>query len=241
MLLVYNGYRKGQAEYANLISVYYSKEDPVKEPVKKPETLIEKNEEQLPADAPPPATIDFAGLKQINKDIVGWIDIPAIDASYPILQGEDNEYYLHRDMNQEYLYAGSIFMDANNNDDFRNMNTILYGHNMRDGSMFARLKDFQQEDTFSSCPYFWIYTDQESILYRIFTVHSAENGSSTYMIRFANFEEHRSWFLNMKDSSVIQVSAMKQELKPVVTLSTCTGDSQIKQVVQGMIVHLLSS
>lgn len=239
MLLVYSGYRKGQTEYADLVSVYYKKDDRSKISVKNTEAQIVENEVQLPADAPLPATIDFSNLMQINEDIVGWIDIPAIDISYPILQGKDNEYYLHRDIYKEYLYAGSIFMDANNNDDFQNFNTILYGHNMRDGSMFAKLKDFQQKNVFSSCPYFWIYTNQGSILYRIFSVHLAENESSTYTIRFANAEEYCDWFQNMKDSSVIQANIMEQELTSVVTLSTCTGEEQLKQVVQGGMVYLL--
>ena len=93
MLLVYSGYRKGQTEYADLVSVYYKKDDRSKISVKNTEAQIVENEVQLPADAPLPATIDFYSLMQINEDIVGWIDIPAIDISYPILSSISNRFF----------------------------------------------------------------------------------------------------------------------------------------------------
>ena len=87
----------------------------------------------------------------------------------------------------EYLFAGSIFMDAYNNASFYNYNTIIYGHNMRDGSMFARLKEFSNEATLRQCPYFWILTPDADYLYKICSIHQASSGSDTFTVRFADY------------------------------------------------------
>ena len=142
----------------------------------------------IPEDAPEKISVRWNELQQKNEDIVAWIYIPALDISYPVLQADDNEYYLHRDVNREYLYAGSIFMDAWNNPFFYNYNTIIYGHNMRDGSMFARLKDLSDPDTIKGCRYFWIFTPEADLLYEICSIHGAVAGSETFTLRFEDYE-----------------------------------------------------
>ena len=139
---VYYGYKKGQDEYNELreICTIQAKEES-ESPV-----LIERDVEEeklfLPDGAPSWSNIDFEKLHEISTNVVAWIELPGIDASYPVMQAEDNEYYLHRDMNGDYLFAGSIFMDCYNDPEFRNMNTIIYGHNMKNGSMFADLCNY---------------------------------------------------------------------------------------------------
>ena len=92
-------------------------------------------------------TIDFAEFRKINEDIVAWIQIPGIDVDYPVVQGEDNEYYLHHTFQKEANKAGSIFLDYRNRADFTEQRVLIYGHNMRDGSMFSDLKRYQ-DNTF---------------------------------------------------------------------------------------------
>lgn len=88
-------------------------------------------------------TIDFAELRKINEDIVAWIQIPETGVDYPVVQGEDNEYYLHHTFRKEANKAGSIFLDYRNRADFTDQRVIIYGHNMKDGSMFSNLKKYQ--------------------------------------------------------------------------------------------------
>ena len=88
-------------------------------------------------------TIDFAELRKINEDIVAWIQIPGIDVDYPVVHGEDNEYYLHHTFQKEANKAGSIFLPYRNRADFTEQRVIIYGHNMKDGSMFGNLKKYQ--------------------------------------------------------------------------------------------------
>lgn len=87
--------------------------------------------------------IDFHGLRAINGDIVAWIQIPGIEVDYPVVQGEDNEHYLHYTFDGKENIAGSIFLDYRNRADFTDGKVILYGHNMQDGSMFSNLEKYQ--------------------------------------------------------------------------------------------------
>lgn len=88
-------------------------------------------------------TIDFEELRKINEDIVAWIQISGIGVDYPVVHGEDNEYYLHHTFQKEANKAGSIFLDYRNRADFTEQRVIIYGHNMKDGSMFSSLKKYQ--------------------------------------------------------------------------------------------------
>nr|WP_304970448.1 class B sortase [uncultured Schaedlerella sp.] len=87
--------------------------------------------------------IDFGGLRAVNEDIVAWIQIPGIGVDYPVVQGEDNEHYLHYTFDGKENIAGSIFLDYRNRSDFTDGKVILYGHNMQDGSMFSHLEEYQ--------------------------------------------------------------------------------------------------
>lgn len=90
--------------------------------------------------------IDFDELRAINEDIVAWIQIPRIGVDYPVVQGKDDEPYLHYTFDGIANKAGSIFLDYRNRADFTDSKVILYGHNMKDGSMFSNLKKYQDAD-----------------------------------------------------------------------------------------------
>ena len=92
--------------------------------------------------------VDFDGLSQINPDIVGWLYIPGADISYPVVQAGDNDYYLDRMFDGTRNSAGSIFLDAYCASDFSDRHSIIYGHHMRDLSMFARLLDTSSKLSF---------------------------------------------------------------------------------------------
>ena len=251
---VYYGYAKGRVEYAALLDDYtrpygenkeavpaavLPKEDVRDETEDEPmtETTIWKPlAASLPEDAPERLLVDFEELKQKNGDVKAWIHVPSVSISYPVLQSDDNDYYLHRDINRDYLYAGSVFMDADNNPAFYNYNTIIYGHNMRDGSMFAKLKDFGSKEVYDTCPYFWIFTPDADYLYEICSVHLASPGSSTFTLRFSDYEEYRHWLEEMLGKSVIQTGIKLESQDRIVTLSTCTESSSVRMTVQGKLI-----
>lgn len=237
---VYKGYQKGRDEYEQLQREYvHVKYENHPGKVDETENETGESELQLPLDAPEPKAIDFMELQEINSDVIAWIDLPAVEISYPVVQANDNEYYLHKDIHKEYLFAGSIFMDAYNNPNFINMNTIIYGHNMRDKSMFGKLDELKNTDVVSEIPYFWIYTPNASYLYKIFSVHGATNGSSTFTVRFKDAESHKSWFTRMTDASCVAFDDIPDSYDVVVTLSTCTASDAEKCVVQGYRIAIL--
>ncbi|ANU44954.1 class B sortase [Enterocloster clostridioformis] len=118
--------------------------------------------------------VDFQKLLSINKEVVAWISIPALELEYPVTQGEDNEYYLHYAYNKEPNFAGSIFLDFRNHADFQAQNTILYGHNMLNGSMFGSLKHLDV----STHPKIIVYTPEAVLEYE-----AVDNGLSVYQRR----------------------------------------------------------
>ena len=104
--------------------------------------------------------VDFEALRKVNPDIIGWIVIPGMEISYPIVQGEDNDYYLKHTFDKAENASGCIFVEVENSPDFSDNNTFVYGHNMKNKSMFAKLNRYQEEDTFRKNPEFVIYTPE---------------------------------------------------------------------------------
>ena len=147
---IWTDYKEIGEVYDSVESTYtqkYATEAASASEAEKTEKEIQKEEEKEPD---PPLSVDWAGLKNRNPDVVGWVYIDATQASYPIVQGEDNQEYLHKALDGRYLFAGCIFLSAGNEPDFSDANSIVYGHHMKDGSMFGlnrRLKDQATEYT----------------------------------------------------------------------------------------------
>ena len=126
------------AEYHQGTETYEELQDYVQEPKEKddPSTSRDNSSEDETADAGNGyLQVDFAGLKKVNPDVIAWIQIPALDISYPVVQGKDNYYYLHHMFDGQENKNGSIFVDYHNQPDFSDSNTIVYGHNMKNGSV----------------------------------------------------------------------------------------------------------
>lgn len=266
-LQVHQGYRKGRVGYQDLADVFSSRMDsgsrggsgrqqkqepgygrPMNRSPDQTEACLDAeteteeaaavgDENTIPADAPERLSIKWPQLLEKNSDVVGWILLPAVDLSYPVMQGEDNEKYLHRAISGEYLYAGSIFLDSKCSRSFRAYNTILYGHNMRDGSMFAKLKDYRDPEIYASCPYFWIFTPEKDLLYRICSVHPEGVGGSSFIIRFGSVTELEEWRYKVKGMSEIETGWEPDPEDRIVTLSTCTQDRGTRYTVQGILVY----
>lgn len=97
---------------------------------------------------------ELKALQKLNKDMAGWLTIADTEIDYPILQSTDNDYYLHHNYKNEKARAGSIFKDYRNTNEFLDKNTIIYGHNMKDGSMFADLRKYLDKDFLAAHPTF---------------------------------------------------------------------------------------
>lgn len=121
----------------------------------------------------PPFEVDWTALKEINEDIIGWVYFTGLpQISYPILQAEDNAYYVNRtyDLSSDDSKAGSIFMDYRMASDFSSPYSIIYGHNVRDGSMLSDLALLKDQKLYDEAPYFWILTPDGNYRYQIFSI-----------------------------------------------------------------------
>ena len=173
--------------------------------------------------------VDFESLRSINPDIVGWIYFENEDISYPILYGETDDEYINTTYEGKSARAGSIFLESRNRDDFTDEHTIIYGHNMRNLSMFGRLRNYYMDTAyFNDHKYFQILTPDAAYRYEIISYkHVPGNdmifsvyGSDT--VGYADFLEK-----SIKAGSMVQGDITPTYRDQVVTLSTCSdGDNR---------------
>lgn len=176
--------------------------------------------------------VDFESLEAINPDVAGWLKVGAIDISYPIAYGTDNEFYLHHTLEKTYNFAGCIFIDYQNHKDLTDNNTVLYGHNMKNGSMFGKLRKFAEQETYDADPYIWIYTKDFVYKYEIFSTHVVDAVGATYQLVFETDEKFEDYLATMMSQSLIKATEDLYVNDKIITLSTCTGDDSTRFVVQ---------
>ena len=143
-------------------------------------------------------SVNFDELMQMNPDTIGWIRFhpEPSQISYPIVKGKDNSEYLKKTFSANENTLGAIFLNVDNNADFMDKNTIIYGHRMKDGSMFRHLQDYEEKSFWESNPYFYIYTpDGREITYHIYSAGQVEDTSDTYLTSFESDEACKSCLL----------------------------------------------
>lgn len=222
---IYTEYKKGTDEYNQIEEMAVTERDADSAEVAGPSAQIK-----------PPIEVDFDKLKSVNEDVVGWIYVDALpDISYPIVKGKDNQTYLHQTYEKNYNFAGTIFVDYENSGDFSDCNTLVYGHNMKNGSMFGHLKKFREDDKlYKQDKYFWILTPERNYRYEIISAYTTGVNSDTYTLFKGPGEEFEKYLETIKGYSEIQTDDTDLTIKDkIVTLSTCTGNESTRFVVQG--------
>lgn len=178
--------------------------------------------------------IDLSGLRAVNDDVVGWIEIPGI-LSYPLLQGEDNAVYLTHAWNGEENAAGAVFLDCRADAALGDFNTLVYGHRMRDGSMFGCLKHYKEASFWQEHPSVYLSNGDGIWKYDIYAAYEAELTACAYRQVFSGPEERRGFLLDGLERSVIDTGVSPTERDKVVTLSTCSaGSGRTRWVVQAV-------
>ena len=221
---IYTEYKKGTDEYNSISEMAVTERDPdqVEE--------IDQPDEQPVA----PVSIDFDSLRSINEDVIGWIYMEALpEISYPVVQGDDNEYYLHHTFEKKENFSGAIFMDITCRPDFSSDNSILFGHNLKTGEMFGELKklydtDYNSEADYRKHPIVWVVTPDTAMEYQIFAAReiSVEKDTDMYMVDFAQKEEYQAWMQKQKELSMYETDTDISSFEPMLTLSTCTSDTE---------------
>ena len=165
-------------------------------------------------------------LRETNPDVIGWISIPGTVIDYPIVQTEDNDYYLDHSITGTYLIAGSIFADYRNASDWSDQNTVLYGHNMASGEMFAALAKFKSGSFFRANRYIYIYTDEGIRVYTVFSAYETNTYNPYTRMHFASDNEFVEWAKKAYSASLKKVYDHTFKFTGedrILTLSTCTN------------------
>lgn len=169
------------------------------------------------------ANMDFSALRAVNSDVLGWILIPGTQVSYPLLQGDDNEYYLNRTWRKGWNSMGSIFMEQRNSSDLSDFNTIIYGHRMQNLSMFGSLKKYKDQNYWAANPNVYITDDAGTHKYVIFAAYEAGVADDAYRLLFADEAEKQRCIDLGLSHSVIATGIVPTVNDRIITLSTCTG------------------
>lgn len=171
--------------------------------------------------------VDWDALRAINPDIVGWIYIPNSPINYPVVQGENNDEYLHQafDGSTGWLAsAGTIFLDSANAANFSDRNSAVYGHHMNDGSMFAALSDWQNNDEFNAHRDIYLLTPQGNYRLKSFALIKTTGDDALVQTAFANDESYQSYIQDKLDRSVVTQEGdvlSAADIKQSILFSTC--------------------
>lgn len=168
--------------------------------------------------------VNLGELQKENADVVAWIRFDHMDLSYPIMYSGDNETYLHADLNKEYSKAGTLFVDQKNQPDFSDGNTIVYGHNMKNGSMFGKLKKYKKDGFYEDNQYFTIYTNEAAMRYHIFAYYDTDETDSYYFTSYEGEEALGNLFSEFQRKSYYDTGVEVTPEDKTVTLSTCSAE-----------------
>lgn len=195
------------------------------QPVDRRENTADADEEKAPEDDTLWPEVDFDALSQINPDIVGWIYIEGTAVNYPIVQGADNDHYIRHLPDGTKNSSGSIFLDCDAEPDFSGKNSVLYGHNMRNGSMFQVLMHYKEQLFYESHPTALVMTPEKNFKIRFFSGYVADLADEAWELFFAE-EEYGSWLEAIAGRSCFESDVMPEETDRVLTLSTCSYEFQ---------------
>jgi C60 family sortase B len=226
-------YKAAEDEYASLQDHIIISEEPKKEESKKEKKLEEDfddEEEEEPVDLlHPHFQIDYGALAGVNGDFTAVLHVPALSITYPVVKSKDNEDYLHKTFEGKVNFAGSIFLDANAKGSYDHKNTFIFGHNMKNGTMFGKLKNFlRDEQLANSNPYVFLCRPEGITRYRIFTYYLTTVESPIYndFEGEKGYDQYVSLVKRLSSYRNFPKESIDFSLRPdIITLSTCSGPS----------------
>lgn len=196
----YRSYKKAKDTYSKI----------AKENVK-----ISKNERK----------IDFKKLKSQNQDIAGWIYIRGTTIDYPIVQGKDNEEYLHQDFNKKKSSSGTVFLDNNCKKDFTSDNNIIYGHHMKNGTMFAQLLKFREKSFLKKHNEIMIFTPDRTIHLKVISAY-AQKAQNKIPVTFANDKQKKAYIKKIESMSEQTIKTYRINDSHIYTFVTCSYEGE---------------
>lgn len=192
--------------------------------------------EPLPEEAAHLAEVDLSALQAVNEDVVGWLEIPGTELSYPVVQGSDNQFYLTHNWKKERSGGGSVFLEQTNSRDLTGFHLIAYAHRMRNDTMFGTLKYYSDPDFCREHPSIYLVAEDGVRRYDIFSAHRASVTGLVYRLDLEESGLEEEFIRTCLDNSVIDTGVVPEPGAQVLTLSTCTGQGyESRWVVQGVL------
>ncbi|MGN0346863.1 MAG: class B sortase [Lachnospiraceae bacterium] len=195
----------------------------------------------------PEKNLDWDELHDVNEDIYAWIYVPDTTVDYPVLQHpSNNSYYLNRNLDGSSGYPGCIYTENYNSKSFSDPNTVLYGHNLKDQTMFSSLHNFENPELVNEDHFIFVYTPERVFVYRVFAAYEFSNKHLLLNYNLDNiydFESYLKEILNHEDPVVCNI---RQDIpltysNQIITLSTCTSshNSNKRFLVQGVLLNTI--
>lgn len=170
-----------------------------------------------------PISVDFDELLRQNSDVVGWLYCEDTSIDYPVVQSDDNDYYLRRDLNGKYIVSGTLFVDYRCPNAGEGQNLIIYGHNMRRGTaMFTTLAKYKDQDYYNEHPILYYLTPDRTYKIELFAGMITAADSEVYTPEFGDSESFKTFLQNIKAQSTFESDVSVTEEDQIVTLSTCS-------------------
>lgn len=183
-------------------------------------------------------SINFENLKKQNSDTIGWLKVENSNIEYPVVQTKDNEYYLKHNFNKEYNVAGWIFADYRNLFDGTDRNIVIYGHNMRNNSMFGSLKNVIKKEWYENTDnkYITLVTENEYSTYEVFSVYQIEAEDYYLKMQFKD-DEFEEFITKIKKRSVKDFEVNVSKDDKILTLSTCANNNKYRVVLHAVKIN----
>lgn len=169
--------------------------------------------------------INFHKLKAKNPDIVGWIYAKGTGIDYPIVQGKDNEEYLHMDFNQKESSSGTIFLDHGCDKALNSDNNIIYGHHMKNGTMFAKLLKFREDSFLKKHDTIILYTPKKTLRLKVISAY-AMKAQNQIPITFADEKQKKDYIEEICRRSEPSIKIRKQKIRRIYTFVTCSYEKE---------------
>ena len=168
--------------------------------------------------------IDFNALKEINEDVIAWLELPDSAINYPVVQGADNEYYLEHLFNKEVNHSGAVFMDYRSNSQFKDKFTPIYAHHTNNGSMFYDLERYKDQAYYDTHTMLNLYTETDR--YHLYPIAGRVMDGSTAFIQleFYDNEEYENYINDLISISTFKSHSYFDINDQIILLSTCTDD-----------------
>ena len=226
-------YKQGEAEYSELANLLVSPSENDVYIVTK-HLAAEGEGERAPVD------VNFDLLREMNANVVGWLYSEGTPINYPVVQSTDNAYYLNRLYNDQTNSAGAIFMDALNSPNLTDANTVIYGHNMKNGSMFKSLQYYESAYYYNQHPVMYYFTPEHSYKIDVFAGYITPYNSEAYTICFDSAATYQGYLDRIRINSDVNTTDRVQVTTDdnIITLVTCSYSSSVRYVVQGKVTQL---